>query len=120
MIVSVFISFAAAAMLLGIFSGMIAPRFWLASTLGGTFAASLAAVFVGTGWQAHGTFPIGGEQIHLRLDGLSAFFLVLLCVVGGAGALYAHEYWPDRVHPRSAGAGRAWYSLLLLSLGLVL
>jgi hydrogenase-4 component B len=41
-------------------------------------------------------------------------------VVGGAGAVYGREYWADAAHPRSARAGRVWWSALVLSLGLVL
>jgi len=58
--------------------------------------------------------------VHLQLDALSAFFLALLAVVGGVGSAYAREYWSDAAHPRSAPAGRAWWSVLLLCLGLVL
>jgi len=58
--------------------------------------------------------------VHLQLDGLSAFFLVLLAVLGGAGTLYASGYWTDAQHPRTAPTGRAWWNGLLLSMGLVL
>ena len=47
-------------------------------------------------------------------------FLALLCLVGGIGALYGHEYWTDRAHPRSARLGRVWWGGLVLCLGLVL
>ena len=56
----------------------------------------------------------------LRLDGISALFLVLLCVAGGAASIYALEYWADGDHPRSARSGRVWWSVMLLSLGIVL
>ncbi len=103
--------------------GRAAPRVWLATTLAGVTAALLAAVIVLTGgadWEWRSSFLLGGEPLHLRLDGLSAFFLVLLCVVGGAGSVYAREYWTDNAHPRSARAGRVWWSGMLFSLGLVL
>src|SRR6185503_11807291 len=48
------------------------------------------------------------------------FFLVLLCVIAGAGAVYGHEYWSNAAHPRSAPSGRVWWSVLVLSLGTVL
>ena len=63
---------------------------------------------------------VAGDAIHLRLDGLSALFLALLCVIGAAGAVYARSYWSDGKHPRSARAGRTWWSVLLLSLGCML
>jgi hydrogenase-4 component B len=114
---------AAAGMLSGIPAGRFAPRLWLAATLTGTAAALLAAIIAllsGVSWEWRSGFLVGGEALHLRLDNLSAFFLVLLCVVGGAGSVYAREYWSDTAHPRSARTGRVWWSVLLLSLGLVL
>jgi hydrogenase-4 component B len=40
-------------------------------------------------------------------------------VIGAAAAVYARTYWRERTHPRSARAGRTWWSMLLLSLGFV-
>ena len=71
-------------------------------------------------WDWQPDFVIGGEQLHLRLDGISAFFLILLSVLGGAGTLYSSEYWSDKNHPASAPPGRAWWNGLLLNMGLVL
>jgi hydrogenase-4 component B len=114
---------AAAGIFSGILFGRAMPRLWLATTLVGVISALAAAVAVlagGCEWEWHSGFPVGGELVHLRLDGISAFFLVLLCVVGGAASVYMREYWADGAHPRSARAGRVWWSLMLLSLGLVL
>lgn len=114
---------AAAGMLAGIVCGRSAPRVWLMVTLVGAVAALAGAVTVlstSADWEWRSQFLVGGEPMMLRLDGLSAFFLVLLCIVGGAGAVYAREYWSDTAHPRSAGAGRAWWNAMLLSLGFVL
>ncbi len=114
---------AAAAMLLALLAGRRTPGVWLAATLGSVSAALAAAVSVlagGADWEWRGAFSVGGEVLHLRLDGISAFFLVLLCVIGGAGAVYGREYWADAAHPRSARAGRVWWGVLLLSLGAVL
>ena len=114
---------AAAEMLSGILFGRAMPRLWLTVTLTGAVAALASAVDILAGrgeWEWRSGFPVGGELLHLRLDGISAFFLVLLCVVGGAGSVYAREYWTDEAHPRSACAGRMWWSVMLTSLGLVL
>jgi len=124
MSVAVLFLVAAAGMFLGILTGRVAPRWWLASTLTGLTAALVAAVSVligGVSWDWPGLgFCLGGEPLHLQLDSLSAFFMVLLCVVGGAGSVYSCEYWPDKAHPRSARTGRVWWSVLLFSLGFVL
>ncbi|HUA64458.1 MAG TPA: proton-conducting transporter membrane subunit [Alphaproteobacteria bacterium] len=114
---------AAVGMLLGILSGRSAPRLWLISTLTGAVAALAGAVMVissRTDWEWSSRFLVGGDPVKLCLDGLSGFFLILLSIVGGAGALYSREYWPDSAHPRSAGFGRIWWNGLLLSLGFVL
>lgn len=99
------------------------PRAWLAFTLAGaaTVLAAALVVLLGTeDWEWRSRFAVGGELLHLRLDGLSAWFLALVGVVGGAGAAYAREYWPDSHYPASAWRGRVWWSLLVLSLVAVL
>ncbi len=99
------------------------PRLWLALTLIGALAALAAAISVLAGggvWEWRSAFPVGGEPLHLRLDAIGALFLALLCVVGGAGAVYARDYWADRAHPHSATTGRRWWSVMLSTLGLVL
>ena len=71
-------------------------------------------------WEWRSGISLGGEPLHLRLDGVSALFLVVLGVVGGAGAVYSREYWSDQDYPASAPRGRAWWTALVLSMGLVL
>ena len=113
---------AAAGMLLGIMAGRTAARIWLITTLVGVIAAAAAALSVlnGADWEWRSGFKVGGEMLHLRLDGISALFMMLLCVVGGAGSVYGSEYWSEEEHPHSARSGRLWWSMLVLSMGLVL
>ena len=104
-------------------AGLWAARVWLVLTLLSLVAGLVAAGAVLGGapdWELVNGYSLGGEPLHLRLDGVSAFFLVLLSIVGGAASLYAQEYWADHAHPKSARWGRVWWSVLLLSLGLVL
>jgi hydrogenase-4 component B len=123
MITGLLVSAAAIVLVVGILAGRAAPRAWLAATLAGVAFGLAAAVRVlagAGGWEWWSAFRIGGESLHLRLDGISAMFLALLCVVGGAGALFASEYWSDGAHPASAPAGRRWWNVLLLGMGWVL
>ncbi len=110
-------------LLTSILAGRRAAKLWLTGILvgavGGLGAAGLVLT-TGAGWNWQSALPLGGEVIHLRLDAISALFLALLCLVGGAGAVYSREYWTERAHPRSARAGRVWWSVLMLCLGLVL
>ncbi len=108
---------------LGILCGRQAPRGWLILTLAGAglaLAASGRVLFAADAWEWHSAMPIAGEHAHLRLDGVSAFFLALLSLVGGAAALYTRDYWNDREYPRSAGRNRMCWNAMLLSMGAVL
>jgi hydrogenase-4 component B len=116
---------ALAVILLGmaVVTGARWPRLWLGLTVSGAamaLGAALAVFASGADWQWRAGFLIGGEAVHLRLDGLAALFVVLAAVVGGAGAVYAREYWAGPHHAASAPRGRAWWSALLLSMLLVL
>jgi hydrogenase-4 component B len=99
------------------------PRLWLGLTLLGTLPTLVASLLVLAGtdaWEWRSAFPIGGEPLHLRLDAISALFLVLLNLVGAAGAVYSQEYWSDQHYPDSAPRGRLWWSGMVLSIGFVL
>jgi hydrogenase-4 component B len=114
---------ALAGMVAGLLGAYRAPRLWLVATLAGTVAAFAAAVWVlttGATWDWLTDFILGGERLHLRLDGISAFFLALMSVLGGVGSLYSREYWTDKQHPVSAPAGRVWWNGLFLGMSSVL
>jgi len=121
--IATLLAFAAACALVAHLSATWAPRVWRLVTmaaLGGLLTASLAVLCGGEAWEWRSAWALGGEPIHLRLDALSAFFAALLAVVGGASTIYSGSYWPDAKHPRSAPAGRLWWSVLLASLAVVL
>jgi hydrogenase-4 component B len=110
-------------MLAGLFTSYAAPRWWIVFILTAATCAFIAAAMVLFGlpvWEWRCEHTLGGEQIFMRLDEISAFFLLLLCVVGAAGAVYSRAYWPQKAHPRSARQGRLWWGALLTSMGLVL
>jgi hydrogenase-4 component B len=114
---------AALAIIVAALSGRWAPRLWLAATLvaaAAAMAAALGILVYGGEWEWWSAAVIAGDRMHLRLDGVSALFIALLCVIGAAGAVYSRSYWPDKAHPRSARTGRMWWSILLLSQGFVL
>jgi hydrogenase-4 component B len=118
-----FLMLADACLAAGIVTGPRYARTWLGFVLTGAAAGLIAALNVlcrGADWEWRSEFLLGGEALHFRLDAMSALFLVLLSVVGGAGAAYAREYWSDEHYPASAPRGRAWWSGLVLSMGLVL
>jgi hydrogenase-4 component B len=114
---------AAAGMVGGLVAAFQAPRAWLVATLTGAVAALAAAIWIlasGSVWDWQAAFALGGEPVHLRLDGVSAFFLALLALLGCVGSLYAQGYWTDNAHPVSAPSGRAWWNGLFIHMGIVL
>ena len=122
MTIGVMIAVATIAIVVAILAARAEPL-CLAATLVSAATGLTAALLVligGGEWQWRSSFVVAGDSLHLRLDGVSALFLALLCVIGAAGAVYARSYWSSRAHPRSARSGRLWWSVLLLSLGFVL
>lgn len=110
-------------LLASVLFGRFVPRLWAgAVVLAGGFAAAAAISVLagGADWDWQGGISVGGGASHFRLDAISAVFLVLLAVVGAAGAVYAGEYWAESKHPRSACNGRIWWSIMLLCIGVVL
>ena len=108
---------------LAVVAGPWWPRVWLGLTLTGAATAAGAAVTVfgtGVGWEWQPGFSLGGEAVHLRLDGLSGLFVVLAAVVGGAAAVYSRGYGSGRQFLASAARGRAWISAMMASMVLVL
>ncbi len=108
----------------GLAAALRAPRLWLVLTVLGAaaaFGAGILALCNGApAWDWQPKFAVCGAPVHLRLDALSAFFLLLVSLVGGAATIYSMEYWNDVEHPRSARVGRVWWNALLLGLILVL
>lgn len=114
---------AAVAILVAVVVGHWAPRVWLVAILVAASAAMAAAVDIlisGNEWEWWTAGFGTSDRLHLRLDGVSALFIALLCAIGSAAAVYSRSYWTDRAHPRSARMGRVWWSVLLLSQGFVL
>ena len=119
---------------LGIWIAGAAAAWWvrrrtvLAATLGvgsavsGALAGLAAALPALLGaepayWRAAWTVPYGA--LSLRVDPLAAVFLIPVCVVGAAGALYGAGYLRRYAPARPLGAGLAGWNLLLASMALV-
>ncbi len=121
--IALLLSGALLGMLIGMTTSHAAPRWWMAATLGGIACAFLASAMLLAGhpvWEWRGGWTLGSEPIFMRLDEISAFFLLLLAVVGAAGTLYSRTYWHEYAHPRSSRTGRLWWNAMLSSMGLVL
>jgi hydrogenase-4 component B len=63
---------------------------------------------------------VPGGELALRLDPLAAVFILPLCLVTGAGAVYGLGYWPQSEHPGNGRRFRFFFGLLGASLMVVL
>ncbi len=67
-------------------------------------------------------FPwaIPGGEFILRLDALAIFFLIPLCLVAAAGAVYGLAYMAQSAHPESATKFRLFYGLIVAAIMLLI
>lgn len=85
----------------------------------GLAGATLALVGApGAGFD--GAWSVPGARLLFRVDPLSAFFLVPVCLLNALGSVYSLGYWAATARPENAARVRAWYGLLAGSLALLL
>lgn len=65
-------------------------------------------------------WSVPGARLLFRVDPLSAFFLVPVCLLNALGSVYGLGYWAAAARPESAARVRAWCGLLGGSLALLL
>jgi len=84
------------------------------------FAIGLAGAVVGFGAVREIAAPwaIPGGELRIRVDALSAFFVIPVFLLATCGAIYAEGYWPPQ-KPRAAYL-RFFYGVLVGSLALVM
>jgi hydrogenase-4 component B len=86
-------------------------------------ALGLAGAFLGLsgGPSAPLALPwpaIGGSV--LRLDALSAFFMIPVFLIGGLGPIYGLGYWPARENPGNARKLQVFWGLLVAGMAVLL
>jgi hydrogenase-4 component B len=65
-------------------------------------------------------WSVPGGGLALKLDALSALFLVPLFLVVGCGAVYGLGYWPQRENPDNGRKFRLFYGLISAAMMLLL
>ncbi len=61
-----------------------------------------------------------GEPIRVTADGLSAFFMVPVLLIGALGAIYGQSYWPQTKHPENGRGLRLFWGLTLAGMTILL
>ncbi|MHB8417603.1 MAG: proton-conducting transporter transmembrane domain-containing protein [Myxococcales bacterium] len=95
---------------------------WAASLMGSGAAAALVAAALALRRQAPGTAPFGGwlGGGALRLDGLSAFFLVPVFGIGALASLYGLGDYPASELGGKARRWQLFHGLVIGAMGLIL
>lgn len=98
---------------------MIAAVTTIPAALAGVFAALLLLFTPTTAtYILDWSLPFG--PCELVIDPLSAFFLIPVFLVAGAGSLFALGYWPSASHPTTERGLTFFYGLLSSSMALLL
>lgn len=87
------------------------------SLLGG--AVALAAVASPGSETLSLPWSVPGGVVSLRIDPLSAFFLVVIFGISGLASVYGLAYWARAEHPGTAARLRFFFSLMTVALALV-
>lgn len=90
--------------------------------LAGCAAGIVATLFVfsGNSLDARFVWPVPGGTVLIHVDALSAFFLVPVFLVMGAGSIYGHGYWSESEQPATGRKLRLFYGTLTAGLSLVM
>jgi hydrogenase-4 component B len=64
-------------------------------------------------------WPVPGGAMSVRVDAISAMFLIQIFVIGLAGSVYGLGYWRQAEHPDNGRKLRLFYGLLTAGMGLL-
>ena len=78
------------------------------------------AAVAGFPWPIAGPPSLGADGGLVGIDGLSAFFLVPVFLVGGLGSIYGLGYWPQAHRPASARRLQLFWGILVAGMALLL
>lgn len=65
-------------------------------------------------------WPLAGERVGVALDGLSAFFLAPVFLMGGLGPIYGLSYWKQAEHPDNGRKVRLFWGLMVAGMALLI
>jgi hydrogenase-4 component B len=101
--------------------GLLAPRTGRACERFAAYALALAALlacasvacsFAGASREIAAAWSVPGGRLAVRVDAVSAMFVVQIAVIAALGAWYGLEYWRQREHPHDGRKLRAFYGAI--------
>jgi len=92
-----------------------AERFFVTvMTIAGACASLGAVGALAFGWSSELAVPwsVPGGQLAIRVDAISAMFVLQIALIAVLGVWYGLEYWPQRTHSRNGRKLRAFYGAI--------
>ncbi|MGB8330610.1 MAG: proton-conducting transporter membrane subunit [Polyangiales bacterium] len=92
-----------------------AERFFVGiMTIAGVCASLGAVGALAFGWSRDLAVPwsVPGGSLAVRVDPISAMFVLQIALIAVLGAWYGLEYWPQRMHPQNGRKLRAFYGAI--------
>lgn len=96
----------------------IATALHMIGCLSGLIAVVASYIYGPAGTEI--SWPLPGGALAVKIDALSAFFLLPVFLVMGTGSLYGESYWSERDHPANGRKLRFFYGTLTAGLTLVM
>lgn len=83
-------------------------------TIAGVCACLGAVGALAFGWsnELAAAWSVPGGQLAIRVDAVSAMFVLQIAVLAVLGAWYGLEYWPQRAHPDNGRKLRTFYGAM--------
>ena len=75
-------------------------------------AAAVSSLAFGGSSELAAAWPVPGGRLAVRVDAISAMFVLQIAVLAGLGAWYGLEYWPQRARPENGRKLRAFYGAI--------
>jgi hydrogenase-4 component B len=81
--------------------------------VGAALAIARPSPGISLGWS------VPGGQFALRVDGISALFVIQIFVISSLGTVYGRGYWKQSEHPRDGRKLRLFYGLMTAGMALL-
>jgi hydrogenase-4 component B len=85
----------------------------LCAIAGAVLAIARPSTGIDLGW------PVPGGRFAIRVDGISAPFVVQIFLISALGSVYGLGYWKQSEHPRDGRKLRLFYGLMTAGMGLL-
>jgi len=95
----------------------VAMLLMVVGALCGIVGAGLAIAWPSPGIDMAWTVP--GGRFAIRIDGLSAIFVIQIFLVSALGSVYGRGYWKQSDHPRDGRKLRLFYGLITAGMALL-